>query len=121
MQGGSGLRFVRWGRSKDHANAIGAFDNVIVGDDVAVRVNDDARAEAAFAANGAGALVVLIAFIGAETGDEDFDDGGRGVVHKRFERGAHFADGVRRRMLGRSLRVSRGREQQSGYQQSWEA
>ena len=39
-------------RREDDADTLGAFDDVIVGDDVAVGIDDDAGAEAALAADG---------------------------------------------------------------------
>ena len=75
-------------RSEDDADAFGAFDDVIVGDDVAVGIDDDAGAEATLAADGAGFRivgVVVVIVVGAEAGDLDFDDGGRDAVDEIFE------------------------------------
>ena len=50
-------------RREDDADALSAFDDVIVGDDVAVWINDDAGAEAALAADGRFRIVVAVFLI----------------------------------------------------------
>lgn len=76
-------------RGENDADAFSAFDDVIVRDDVAVWIDHDAGAEAALAPDGAGfgvaAVVVVIIVVGAETGDLNFDDGGRDAVDEILE------------------------------------
>src|SRR5262249_3208122 len=88
------LRVLLVRRGENDAHAIRAFHDVIVGNDVAVRLDDDARAEAAFAPHRTRAAVVLVRG-GSVAAHQDLNDGGRDALDERFERGAHLPRDVR--------------------------
>jgi peptide/nickel transport system substrate-binding protein len=65
-------------RRQNNAHAIRAFHDVIVGDDVAVRLDDDAGADSAFASNGTRCVLVIVGGRSVAS-HSHFYDGGRNV------------------------------------------
>jgi hypothetical protein len=73
--GGDVERRVSGGQGKQDPDALGTFDDVGVGHDISVRIDDDAGADAALAGD-EGGVAAAGTFDGSESGDQDLDDGG---------------------------------------------
>ena len=59
---------------QQNANPVGSLHNVKIGDDVAIRVNDDTGTETPLAADRTG-CAFLVFFAGTIAGHENFHDG----------------------------------------------
>ena len=124
FQHGSGLRFITDGGSEHHPDAVSAFDDVKVGDDVPVGIDDDARAETAFSANTARGGLLVLFVRRAVPCDQDFHHCGRNSANKAFKGPAHLVErvgGSGRLVLGAGLEAKdRGAKQgeRNGSQES---
>ena len=81
-------------RRDDNVDGLRAVDDVGVGDDVAVGINDDAGADGAVAFDDGGILAAFGGFGGPVAGDEDLDYGGGNAVDESFDGGVELVEGV---------------------------
>jgi hypothetical protein len=88
------LRFITDGGSEHDPDAVSAFDDVKVGDDVTVGIDDDARAETALSADAARGGLLVLFVCRAVPGDEDFHHGGRNSANKILKGPAHLVERV---------------------------